>query len=201
MRQRNKKIPCALPESTVDSVIPKEAGESHARTFSPNPDEKSKRVEKKTSIVRRRWRWWLGGEAEESSDLEQHLGDGPSPASCTERNAAQRPLVPVTPTGTTIHTSDLRFANLKPQPERVPEEVRKRARGDRGARVPCCVRERACALVSLRARLCRTHGHLHAGLSESLHRCGAVLNPRCNASKIGEKKREFSVFCYNNKRS
>lgn len=149
---------------------------------------------KKTSIVRRRWRWWFGGEAEESSDLEQHLGDGPSPASCTERNAAQRPLVPVTPTGTTIHTSDLRLANLKPQPGRVPEEVRKRARGDRGARVPCCVRERASALVSLRARLCRTHGHLHAGLSESLDRCGAVLNPRCNASKIGEKKK--GVFCF-----
>lgn len=41
-----------------------------------------------------------------------------------------------------------------------------------------------------RARLYRTHGHLHAGLSESIDRCDAVLNPRCNASKI---KRVFSV--------
>lgn len=117
----------------------------------------------------------MGGEAEESSDLEQHLGEGLSPASCTERNAAQRPLVPVTPTGTTIQTSDLRFAILKLQPERVPEEVRKRASGDRGAWVPCDCE---------RARLYRTHGYRHAGLSESLDRCGAVLNPRCNASKI-----------------
>lgn len=84
-------------------------------------------------------------EAEESSDF-QHLGEGLSPASCTERNAAQRPLVPLTPTGATIQTSDLQptaETALQQRPERFPEEVRRRARGDRGARAPCCVRERA----------------------------------------------------------
>lgn len=48
--------------------------------------------------------------------------------------------------------------------------------------------------MSFRARLQRTNGHLRAGLSESLDRCGAVLNPRCNASKI---KREISATTTN----
>lgn len=48
--------------------------------------------------------------------------------------------------------------------------------------------------MSLDARLCG-HRHLHAGFCESLGRCGAVLKPRCTASKI--KK---GVICYNNKR-
>lgn len=43
------------------------------------------------------------GEAEESSDF-QYLGEGLSPAPCTERNAAQRPLVPPTPTGAKSQT-------------------------------------------------------------------------------------------------
>lgn len=82
-------------------------------------------------------------EAEDSSDF-QHLGEGLSPASCTERNAAQRPLVPLTPTGAAIQTSDLQPAlpvtALQQRPERFPEEVR---------RVP----ERLVASVSVRARV------------------------------------------------
>lgn len=78
------------------------------RAFPSNPaNEKSKCVENEphsTEVA------FVGGEAEESSDLEQHLGEGLSPASCTERNAAQRPLVPETPTATTIQTPHLRFA-------------------------------------------------------------------------------------------
>lgn len=180
---------------TLNSVIPKEAGESQTCRRSHLIQQTRSQSASRTTIMRWRWRLSVGGEAEESSDLEQHLGEGLSPASCTERNAAQRPLVPVTPTtGTTIQTSDLRFAILQLQPERVPEEVRKRARGDRGARVPCCVRERACSCHFARVGIART-GIFTQGLSESLDRCGAFLNPRCNASKI--KK---GVFCYNSKR-
>lgn len=170
----------------LNSVIPKEAGES--QTCSRSHPIQQTRSQSASSIMRWRWRSSVGGEAEESSDLEQHLGEGLSPASCTERNAAQRPLVPVTATGTTVQTSDLRFAILQLQPERVPEEVRKRARGDRGARVPCCVRERARSCHFARVCIART-GIFTQGLSESLDRCGAVLNPRCNASKI--KKGSF----------
>lgn len=82
------------------------------RAFPSNPaGEKSKRVKKQPSFGGG-WRSLLGEEAEESSDLEQHLGEGLSPASCTERNAAQRPLVPVTPTGT---TRDLRSVLRDPK--------------------------------------------------------------------------------------